>query len=229
MSRKVLNGAASGDIARRLFAVLVFLATPSSAFGAEGAIVRPEYSLAPSFDYSSTLIETTLNVYDKARLDQFVTTGESITFRFPASYYQLKTNAQGGPQLSVVLYMDYRDLSPIRARKLEQSPITKEKDDLRRELIRHKIGVTVRSNYFSPGNSLLFYKRKGNISKVGEYCGLDMVDIGTEFVYHTKDLLGYPFSVTENCVSDRTVDTIYGADFYFHAKCSRVGEKNIAL
>ena len=62
-------------------------------------------------------VETTLHEYLRRNSD--TTTGRSITFRFPKSYYGWAENARGGPQKWISLSIDRQSFHPLNVLERE--------------------------------------------------------------------------------------------------------------
>lgn len=200
-------------------------------------IVRPNYRPGIFHDLTDRLVDTTLHQYDSAKLRRFVTTGESITFRFQAAYYTRYDNVQGGPQYQINLLLDDLDMEPIepRLQSTEQYNQTELQRQKRLNLEARRLRVYVFSSLALSGGANIFKVERHQMTHVGVFCGLEMyvdpVDKSRNWtISQNPKPLAYPFSSADTFVSvERHKGRRQKDDYYLTLECSSDSRVEICI
>jgi hypothetical protein len=219
-------------------ALVILLSVALSQLLTDPRIVRPYWNPNRASDLSDRPIETTLHKYDHTSRTAYLTTGESITFRFPAAYYWRKDNQRGGPQYEIALALDYAylDAAVPKLRALESIRATDDQKRRHAEIAKRLSFVHVLSSLRSQ-DTPMFKISDGAYTYVGEYCDLAMyVDPNDRWreTYSRADPepLSYPFSEAETFVSAARIhlsNSRLDGDYQFKVHCEPYVRRSICV
>ncbi|WP_085899413.1 hypothetical protein [Kiloniella majae] len=156
----------------------------------------------PVVDKGSEPIIVTLHKYNSTREDKYQTTGESISFAFPADMYFYRGNQDGGPQWKIGLRLDYYAFEAIEPKLRETEKLVLDMDaysKARRELTRNQSYIDIYSGITPISGPKYSSILDGDYRETDQFCDLTIYSDGSEPTFSNpeyKDV--YPFTNGEH-------------------------------